>query len=290
MPEDESPPKMAKHGAPESEPAWMNSLIQRFEQSVSQQVGTLREDVNRLSAEQEATNVNISSLQDRMDVLEEKAKESSAWPPLASSFSLGCARPSPTPSIASQDTAVSTTRGTVLKVRNFCDFGDWKANGVERQEAEVIMHRLRELLPGSLKSQVLDFELRNRKNYEITVPIRTVGASGEIMSWWKEALREEEALKFKSRVLYVVPERPEHLRPLYAKMGKLKEKLLTVHRGLEGAPFTLQDSWYPNWTISAKVPTGGETVLVKISPSLELVWSADAMTKYFKEEAQPLME
>ena len=190
------------------------------------------------------------------------------------------------PSVSS--TMISSTPEPILKIRNFCNFGDWKTGGIERGEAEALVNKLKAGLPMSLRSMVGELELRNRKNFEIIVPLKTPKVMGEVMAWWKDELRTNLELKFNGRVLYVVPERSEKDKPFYKLMGAANEKLNTEFAALVSPIFTLKASWYPQWEISA-VTCHGNRVLVKLTQEPAYEWDPETMKLYFPANADAIM-
>ena len=288
--------KVARLAVPESEPAWMQGFFTKMETTVKEQVGSIRIEVQELTTQQRKVVDNIqelttaqSALQARVEALESKPKEDHGWPSLGTAYAFG-ARPSPAPSVSSLDTAVPPSR-TILKLRNFCGFGEWKTQGVSRAEAETLVNRLKTALPDTLRTAVMEIELRNRLNFEVVIPIASASKSSEILAWWRDLLRDDPEYRFKGRVLYAVPERPPHLKPIYAAMGKLKEKLTQARGGLEpAATWELRDSWLPNWTICARGQDATDYRLVKLNADLSLEWDVTNMNFFFKEESAGLME
>ena len=133
-----------------------------------------------------------------------------------------------------------------VKVRNFADPAEAKTLGVTRPDAEVLIGKLTDGLPTSIRTHLGPLRLRYQRNAELEIPL-TADVAPEIQDIWNTMLRSNDEFAFYNnghkRTLYVVPERSEREKPRYAAMGRTR-KLLDSHKPVTGHfEFTYIGGW-----------------------------------------------
>lgn len=239
-------PRREGEDAPLSEPEWMSALMLRLTSSV---MTSIQAELRPLKVEVASLRKDHLDLEARVQALEVRGSSpaSRSSGPLSSVGSHGSTR---MPSSAS---TMVVTMPAVLKLRGFCDFGTWRESGVKREEAEPIVGALVGSLPISLRSEVGQFELFGVRNFEVTIPLKRAGVLNEIKRYWQDKLSTDDSLRFRGRVLYVVPQRSEEDRPKYAAMGRVKEELSRRVAALGQQPaWELDFFWQPKWKIMVR--------------------------------------
>ena len=180
--------------------------------------------------------------------------------------------------------------GQHWRSENFCDFGRVREGGATREEAAVLVSSFINELPSSLKEKVMDFELTDRKNFEITVPLRTSAVLMEIRKWWNEVLKSDSRWKFRGvRELYVVPPRSEKEKPLYRSMGRGKEALEKAFQALPAPSWSLKFGWHPKWSAWAVSSTGEEEVIYVVGANGVIQWVDAVALRLFGKSPADIM-
>ncbi len=258
---------------PLGQPAWLGEAMAAF-------WGSLAKEIEPLRAEFQSVKAVVADHEKRLKLLEERS-------PSPARSVLSSITGSPAPSLVGSSVSTAASRrssrepdmGGLLKIRGVCEFGQHAKDGIDRQAAELLVSQLLEHIPTTLRSLCAPIQLRDTRNFEVRIPVSSSAHVEEVRKWMNQVLKEDPAWQFNKRTLYVVPERPEAERPLYALMGKLKEGLHATRAAMDPElDWTFREFWAPHWKIIVIGPDKQEEDMLSNREG-KAVWKEEAMRK-----------
>eukprot|EP00974_Lingulodinium_polyedra_P095796 9285653-Lingulodinium_polyedra.AAC.1 len=122
---------------------------------------------------------------------------------------------------------------------------------------------------------------------EVEVSI-TKDIAGELCDRWNNKLKTQEAMKYRDRMLYAIPERSEKDKPRYALMGKLRRLVEPAAKASAGA-WAMDVVNYPVYKL-IKVQDGVKKDLVQLGRDCKVKFTEEGAATLGKSQQELLEE
>ena len=147
---------------------------------------------------------------------------------------------------------------THVEIKGICEWKDRKTNGINRDEAEILVAKLKEKLPQSMKPKVGELEIYGARGHKFKVHVSPPGAV-EVSLIWKELLRDDASLQYNGKILWTTAEREPADQKRFSVGGKARAYLEAKAKEKESTA-TSSCSWKPSFVLTVKGSRGATTV------------------------------
>ena len=171
-----------------------------------------------------------------------------------------------------------------IEFKGFCEWKVRRSEGVSRVEAETLITRLTESLPGSLKAKLGQVHLRGPKCHKFSLDVAP-GFAEEISAIFKDALKDPAYFR-QGKTLNTTVERKPEIQKLYAAGGKARAFLRSKVSGVGGSA---ECSWEPEWRLTI---TNGqsEAVIGVVSPTSAIAWDDAVCQQHLRLTAAQIQQ
>lgn len=240
----------------EAAPSWATEMQSNINSHTDETVGKLRKDVEKqfvtVNGRMDGIEVKYNSLAERMKQMEQGASQNPG----------GSFKPK------------------YVDVKNFCEWKDKAANGIDRTEAAKIYQALKATLTPDLQDKVGEFSLRSSKNNSMRVPIEPT-VIDEIRNSWNDHLKAP-SNNYKGRELFVTSQRPPEEDKRYAALGKVTD---FVESEIDHT-YNVRTFWKPDFQVVAECDDKHPIFIAAVLPDSSVVWDPIGIKTINKESSE----
>ena len=159
---------------------------------------------------------------------------------------------------------------THIEIKGFCEWNKRKEKGICRAEAEELLKKLTQKLPGSVQGKVGVLEMFGVRCHKFRVNV-TVPHAVEVGMAFKQYLQEDDSLQFDGRTLYATiqrePEEEKRVRTSAMILSFMESKVKEKDSGA-----TVKCTWKPDFKIKIMNSQGTGCVIGAVADSGVMEW------------------